>query len=138
MVKTKSFVKKFAYSAPVAALLALPLAGFAQQGNFEGPPIQPTETITSIGGLFNTLVNITNWLLVFALVIGVIMIIVGGVMYITAGGSTDKAKTASKLIAYAAIGIAVVALAWGIVKVVASLVGAQDSVSGFGPEGFTQ
>src|SRR3989344_2169814 len=89
-------------------------------GDFTNPPI------TTIQQLFDLLKDLTNWFLVFALIIGVVMIIVGGVMYITAGGSTDKAKTASKLIAFAAIGIAIVALAWGIVQVVANLV-TQDS-----------
>jgi len=76
---------------------------------------------TGISGFLDLLRMITKWLMVFGVAIGVIVIIVAGIMYLTSAGNTDRAAAATRSIAYAVIGIAVVLLAWGIVKIVISL-----------------
>ena len=105
----------------LAILLGMPLLVGAQG---EEPPYTVTPPVTTGTELYNLIRTIANWVLVFAILIGVIMLIVGGIMYITAAGSTARAGTASKLIAFAAVGVAVIVLAWGLVQVIATLLGA--------------
>jgi hypothetical protein len=52
-----------------------------------------------------------NLLSIIAGAVGVIMIIVGGLRYITSAGDSNKASAARSTLIYAAIGIAVAALA---------------------------
>ena len=65
-------------------------------------------TITTVINVFSTLVG----------VIAVIMIIYGGMRYITSGGDSGKITLAKNTIIYALIGLVVVALAQFIVKFV--------------------
>ena len=68
-----------------------------------------------VNGLITTVINI------FSLVVGivaVIMIIVGGLKYITSGGDSGNVTGAKNTILYAVIGLVVVALAQFIVKFV--------------------
>jgi len=69
--------------------------------------------ITSYAQVSNLVISITRWFAAIVFAIAVIMIIYGAVLYITSGGSEDKAKTAKKLLIYACIGIAVAILAFG-------------------------
>lgn len=66
------------------------------------------STITTVINVFSTLVG----------VIAVIMIIYGGMRYITSGGDSGKITSAKNTIIYALIGLVVVALAQFIVKFV--------------------
>ncbi|MFZ1249815.1 MAG: pilin [Candidatus Saccharimonadales bacterium] len=66
------------------------------------------ETITLIINIFSSLVG----------VIAVIMIIWGGMRYITSGGDSGKVTNAKNTIIYALIGLVVVALSQFIVKFV--------------------
>jgi len=61
--------------------------------------------------LMNTLYTATNWLFMILMVIAVIMIVVGGFIYITAAGDPDKASKAKMYIVYALIGIAIAVFA---------------------------
>lgn len=65
-------------------------------------------TITTVINVFSTLVG----------VVAVIMIIYGGMRYITSGGDSGKITSAKNTIIYALIGLVVVALAQFIVKFV--------------------
>jgi TRAP-type C4-dicarboxylate transport system permease small subunit len=58
--------------------------------------------LDSIVGIITTILN------VLAIAAGTIMIIIGGIQYMTSAGSEDKAKKAKQTILYAIIGIAVV------------------------------
>ena len=70
-----------------------------------------------------TVMNITNWILGFVFLIAVLMIIFGGVMYLTSAGSQDATDKAKKTIMYALIGLAVVLLAWVLISTLTSLLG---------------
>lgn len=67
--------------------------------------------------------NITNTLLFFLGAVAVIIIIIGGFMYVTAAGDPGRIKTAKNTILYAVIGLIVALLAWGIVSFVVNTVG---------------
>lgn len=86
--------------------------------NLTDSSCQTSTTQTSdLQGLLNTVINI------FSLVVGVIavvMIIVGGLRYITSGGDSGKVSAAKTTIIYALVGLVIVALAQLIVHFVLS------------------
>jgi hypothetical protein len=74
-----------------------------------------TAANTTIDGIIATVINL------FSLVVGVvavIMIIIGGLKYITSGGDSGNVTGAKNTILYAVIGLVVVALAQIIVRFV--------------------
>lgn len=66
--------------------------------------------------------NILNLLARIAGIALIIMLLVGGVMYITSAGNEEQAKKAQTVIINAIIGIVIVALAWGIITFIAEKV----------------
>jgi len=59
------------------------------------------------GSLSDFIVTILNWVIGFAGVVCVVMIIVGGYSYMTAGGDESKVKEASKTLTNAIIGLVI-------------------------------
>ena len=104
----------FAYFVPVAVL--------AQSEGWRLAPVGK-EPFTDWCTFIQFIHGLLRWLLVFGLIIGVVMIIFGGISFLTAGGDTAKAGTAGKMIGFAAVGIVIIAMAFALVKVLASLVG---------------
>ncbi|HUC95928.1 MAG TPA: TrbC/VirB2 family protein [Candidatus Saccharimonadia bacterium] len=80
------------------------------------------STSSSSTSLDSTLKLVLNILSVIVGIIAVIMIIVGGIKYITSGGSSDKTSSAKDTIMYAIIGLVIVAVAQIIVTFVLSKV----------------
>lgn len=73
------------------------------------------DPVAGPGGVINKAANIV------ALVAGVgaiIMILIGGFFYVTAGGNTENAGKARARIVSAFIGLVVVALAWVLVRLI--------------------
>ena len=100
-----------------AATLALPVVTHAQT----------TFSVESVGAqiglgdadLKETVINILNWLLGIMALVAVVMIIIGGFTWLTAGGNEEKVDKAKKIISAAVIGLIIVLLAWAIVIFVA-------------------
>jgi len=128
-----------ALSAVATPVLMLPVTVAAQapdltQGLTCGVDLNLTDqtcdqatTTSDFQGLLNTVINI------FSLVVGVIaviMIIVGGLRYITSGGDSGKVSGAKTTIIYALVGLVIVALAQLIVHFVLS--SANNVVTGGG------
>jgi hypothetical protein len=85
--------------------------------------VSATATAGTCGGEANKSINDTTSLAInlFSAIVGliaVIMIIVGGVKYVTSGGSSEKTTSAKDTILFAVVGLIVVALAQIIVKFV--------------------
>jgi len=98
-------------------LLLLPLLAGAQQYP------DPMQSICNI------LQVIKNILLAIGLGIGVILLIIGGINYITSGGDATKADTAKKLVINVIIGFIIILSAAFILAVIQGLlVGAQISL----------
>lgn len=72
-------------------------------------------TFTGPGGV---LTNVISSLLFIAGTIAVIMIIVGGIRYITSDGDAAKASQAKNTIIYAIIGLVITVMSYGIVAFV--------------------
>lgn len=65
--------------------------------------------------LQDTVIAIIQWILGLLGLIAVIMILVGGFRWMTAGGNEEKVESAKKLLTAAIIGLVIVLLAWAIV-----------------------
>jgi len=59
-------------------------------------------------------VSVINWILGILALIAVIMILVGGFKWMTAGGNEEKTEGAKKLLIAALIGLVIILAAWGI------------------------
>lgn len=129
----KKILKKFTLSMSALALLLAPAALLAvpvgaqpsiQDGldsgtclstNASADCVSGTEAEDKVNTIITTVINI------FSLVVGVvsvIMIIVGGLKYITSGGEAGNVSGAKNTILYAIIGLVIVALAQVIVRFV--------------------
>jgi hypothetical protein len=112
--------------APMLAPVAVNAASATDQGLCNGAKLDvsnaacsntdnATEANTRVNGIIKTVIDL------FSLVVGiiaVIMIIIGGLKYITSGGDSGNVTGAKNTILYAVIGLVVVALAQFIVKFV--------------------
>ena len=65
--------------------------------------------------LEETVISIVQWALGFLGLVAVIMILIGGFQWMTAGGNEEKVASAKKIISAAVIGLIIVLLAWAIV-----------------------
>ena len=79
----------------------------------------------NVNSLVTTAINLFSWIIG---IISVVMIMVGGVKYITSQGSSDSVSGAKNTILYAVIGLIVVALAQLIVRFVLGTANSVDNV----------
>lgn len=110
-------MKKITLGLLTLSLLVLPVMAVAQ--------VDPNPTIGTTFGLGtadleSTVVNIVQWVLGFLGLVAVIMILIGGFQWMTAGGNEEKVASAKKIISAAVIGLIIVLLAWAIVIFVVS------------------
>ncbi len=87
------------------------------------PSCPSGATLCTLNDVVKALTNITGWLFAFALIAGVIMIIMAGLAYVFAKGNAEQASKAGRMIIYAVIGIVVAGLAWSILTVVSNFFG---------------
>ncbi|MDB5186480.1 MAG: rane protein [Candidatus Saccharibacteria bacterium] len=136
MIKT---IKKFLAAVSVFGLLAVPafVPAVASAQNIEGNLCSGAnlsfnesagdcsaggEATSRVNGIVTTIINIFS---VVVGIIAVIMIIIGGLKYITSGGDSGNVTGAKNTILYAIIGLVIVALAQIIVRFVLAKVSAQ-------------
>jgi len=67
------------------------------------------------------LLTFINWAIIIIGLLGVIVFIYAGFLYLTAQGETDKIETAKKVMIYAIVGIVVAVLGYVVVKTVNDL-----------------
>jgi hypothetical protein len=94
----------------------------ATTGTADCPTTDPTDPGQRLNDILKLIINI------FSLVVGVvavIMIIIGGLKYITSGGDSGNVTGAKNTILYAIIGLVVVALSQFIVRFILSRVAPQ-------------
>jgi len=109
---------------------ALPSLAFAVSNNVDIGGSLCSGTVFNLNGTGNCATGQSNFqnllgqiINIFSIIVGVIaviMIIVGGLRYITSGGESGKVSAAKTTIMYALIGLVVVALAQLIVHFVLS------------------
>lgn len=86
-----------------------------------------TNVINNTYGLANKSLNqmildVTNWLVGFIIILAFLIIVYGGVRYVAAAGSDDEVAAAKKIITYGVIGLVVAGLSWVIVYTVVSVI----------------
>jgi len=113
-------MKKIATGLLALFLLVLPFAAGAQVTirSSMGPTLG-----LGTADLESTVVRVVQWVLGFLGLVAVIMILIGGFQWMTAGGNEEKVASAKKIISAAVIGLIVVLLAWAIVTFVVSSTG---------------
>ena len=79
----------------------------------EPPAIDPTMVLSTI----------ITWVFGFLLVIVVLMVLISGYMFVTAGGNPESVTKARNWLMYALIGLAVAVLGRGLVALVLTILG---------------
>ena len=110
-------MKKIAIGLLTLSILVLPVVASAQVNN---DPKFGTTFGLGTADLESTVIQIVQWVLGFLGLVAVIMILIGGFQWMTAGGNEEKVASAKKIISAAVIGLIIVLLAWAIVIFVIS------------------
>lgn len=77
-------------------------------------------TMTIVYTIFK---DVMNWVFGLALLLAVIMIIWGGITYMTAGGDDEKITAAKKRVVWGLVGAAIIIAAWGLIFLVGNIIG---------------
>lgn len=122
---TMNTLKKIFTTASISAFLGVGVSvTFAQAATTQAP-------ITTQAQLMALFCSIIDWFIVILLAISVIMVLFAAYDYVTAQEDTEKTSKARRTLTYAAVGIAVVLLAYGFPQLVASVFPNNPSVSAF-------
>jgi hypothetical protein len=81
----------------------------------------PSEVSAATGGegsLRQLVLTMVNYFLTFLGIVAVIMIIYGGITYVTAAGQDEAVGNAKKIIMYALVGIIIILLSFAIVNTI--------------------
>ena len=106
-------IKKFLPYLAIA-LLFVPILAAGQ-----GPP----RGGWGLQDVLDVLDDVANWMYVIGFAVALIVVIIGGVGYMTAGGNEDKQKSSKKTIITGLIGAAIILLAGIVLDTVAGFLG---------------
>lgn len=81
-----------------------------------------SDTFTTVTGVTNKIIEGINFFVGFSALVAVVLIIVGGLKYITAGGDEEKIKQGSATISNTIIGFVIILIASLIVRFVVTLI----------------
>ena len=112
--------KKIALAILPTLALAVPLVVAAQYGNL--PPEVPGGNAITLAEVVGLIRRVAQLLTTVGVVIGVIFIVIGGIQYMTAGGSDEKVKEARKRVINGFIGVAIVLGVGVLIQTAAALV----------------
>ncbi|MBL8029734.1 MAG: hypothetical protein JNN11_00610 [Candidatus Doudnabacteria bacterium] len=108
---------------------AVPWMARAQNGGIDGGLNRIGNVFPQSGGLTGArtaselIISIIDLMLIFAGMIAVMFIIIGGYWYITSAGNEEQAEKGKGTLLNAIIGIVLIVLSWVIIRVVTNLVG---------------
>lgn len=86
--------------------------------NLNSGPADCSTTSVNSSSVSSDIQTVVEWFSIIVGIIAVVMIIVGGLKYITSGGESSKVSSAKTTIIYAIVGLIIVALAQIIVHFV--------------------
>jgi hypothetical protein len=86
-----------------------------------GPNVTPPAAVTAAPTLTEIALRVLDFLLGIVGTLAIIMMVVGGIMYLLSAGDEDRMKTGKKMFLYSVIGIAIALASLVIVRQVASL-----------------
>ena len=102
------------------ASLALPAAALAAIGD---PNIVPPDTLGKVTDIVAIIRAIVQFILVVAFVLAFIMLLIGGIRWITAGGGEKGVAGGRNMITAALIGLVIVLVAYAIILLVETFFG---------------
>ena len=105
------------YFGLLIVFLGAPLLSQAEQ--FQNP--LSTNSFEALVGA------ISNFIFKIAIVLAPVMLIIAGFLYVTSAGDPKRITTAKTMILYTAIGLAILLLASGLIKVLESLLGVEGT-----------
>ena len=108
-------MKKLAKLGTAASLLALNINQAFAASNSLGVPQPENFQITDIGKLISSVIGIA---LLIAGILVFAMLVWGGIAWITSGGDKAKTEEARNRITAALVGLAIVASAWAIMRLI--------------------
>ena len=120
-MKTKNVIKK-----GLSALSVMAVSIMASASTFAlgvGKTVNPGETT---GSLREVILTIVNYFLGFLGLLAVLMVIYGGISYVTAGGEDDGAEKGKKIIRNAVIGIIIILLSFALINTVMGALGGAE------------
>jgi hypothetical protein len=116
-----------AYAAGSTIESACPASGTYTRGLLKGLPCSdvpgadnPADAVDYIRVLF---FNVSVMILSVLGTLFIIMVIIGGILYISSAGNEDRAKSGKKTLTAAIVGLLITILAYAIVKIFATLIG---------------
>ena len=78
---------------------------------------------------FQDIVNaIIGFLWILVPTVATVMFVIAGFLFVTSAGDPNRVATAKKMMLYTAIGLAIVLLASGLIKVLQSVLGVKEAV----------
>ncbi len=124
-MKIKQWLK---YLGGIIAGLTIPAFVFAQNQVSSGlSGIQESfgfsSPLTGATTASQFAIQIINIMLMFAGIVAVFFIIIGGYRYLTAGGNAESAEAGQKTLTNAIIGVVIIILSYVIINVIVNLVG---------------
>jgi hypothetical protein len=114
----KKEIKKVIYLLNPAMLIMLASQTMAAANN------AVPDVNLNVNSVYQLFVNAMNWVFSFAIVLAIILMIFGGISYMTAGGDETKLGTAKKRIIWGLVGAAIVIAAWGLINLIAQYLNA--------------
>ena len=129
-------VRRFIVHAYAVGLALVPTAlvraqfeGFGGQGNVP-LPAQPTGIPNKFTDLQTTIATVFNVVIAAAGAIFVILLLVGGIQYLTAAGNEEAVGNARKLLINSIVGLIIVLAAWALGNWILGRVGLGTTVVG--------
>ena len=74
--------------------------------------------IASAKPISDVLDDAIEWLLTVASIISILVVVIGGIIYVSSSGNPDTAKTAKKIVNGGILGVIICGLAYGILAVI--------------------
>ena len=91
----------------------------------DNTPIVPMESIGKVNNILVVIQAIIRFILIVAFIAAFIMLLIGGIRWITAGGDEKGVASARNMITAALIGLVVVLVAYAIIRLVELFFGFQ-------------
>lgn len=116
----------------VGVVIALLSINAYAQGAIQAPPggIKITKPFTTVGQVTDNIIcQVLNWMFYGAILLTVVYVLLAAFGYVTSAGDVEKVGKAKKQIIYAAVGVAIAMVAFGLPYIVANLIG--SSVGAF-------
>ena len=108
----KSKRNKIILSALVLVIMVFPLLASAGWNMPNKPNGLPNKALDEV------IMDITDWVLGFAGIIAILVIVYGGLLYLTSAGNEDQMEKGKKTLMWGILGLVIIGISYAIVKVI--------------------